>query len=182
MQPRLVKISKFLAKHLRHKPEALGLTLLPGGWVGIDELLAAAARKGFVLSRAELDQVVAENDKQRFTVDAANNRIRANQGHSVDIDLQLTAAIPPSVLFHGTVGPYLAAIFTTGLKKMARHHVHLSADRETAIRVGARRGQPVVLQVDSAAMAAEGHEFFLSANGVWLVDAVPPQYLKQLDG
>lgn len=177
---RLVKTSKYLSRHLRHQPERLGLTLEPGGWVGVDELLAACAARSFPLSRAELDEVIARNDKRRFELDAAGTRIRASQGHSVDVDLQLAPTAPPTVLFHGTGAGSVEAILRDGLQPMSRHHVHLSRDRETARRVGARHGRPVVLEVDTARMAADGHVFLVSTNGIWLTDAVPPAYLEPL--
>ncbi|MER6312874.1 RNA 2'-phosphotransferase [Streptomyces sp. NPDC001581] len=173
---RTVKVSKYVSKHLRHQPERIGLVLDPHGWVEIDDLLGAAAAHGFHVSRAELDHVVAANDKQRFAVDGT--RIRANQGHTVAVDLELPEAEPPAYLYHGTVAAALDSIRAEGLRPMARHHVHLSPDRETATRVGARRGRPVVLAVDAGAMRAAGHVFRISANGVWLVDAVPPQFLR----
>ncbi|MEU9299102.1 RNA 2'-phosphotransferase [Streptomyces sp. NPDC048269] len=173
---RTVKVSKYVSKHLRHQPERIGLVLDPHGWVEINDLLRAAAAHGFAFSRAELDHVVAANDKQRFAVDGT--RIRASQGHTVTVDLDLPEAEPPSYLYHGTVAAALDAIRAEGLRPMARHHVHLSPDRETATRVGARRGRPVVLSVDAGAMRAAGHVFRISANGVWLVDAVPPQFLR----
>ncbi|WP_329196749.1 MULTISPECIES: RNA 2'-phosphotransferase [unclassified Streptomyces] len=173
---RTVKVSKYVSKHLRHRPERIGLVLDPQGWVEIDDLLRAATTHGFPFSRAELDHVVATNDKQRFAVEGT--RIRANQGHTVTVDLGLPEAEPPAYLYHGTVATALDAIRSEGLRPMARHHVHLSADRETATRVGARRGRPVVLAVDAAAMRAAGHAFRISANGVWLVDAVPPPFLR----
>ena len=118
------------------------------------------------------------NDKQRFAFDAAGQRIRAQQGHSVDIDLQLTPATPPAVLYHGTAPAALPAIQATGLQKMSRHHVHLTTDEATARRVGLRRGRPVLLAIDAAALHAAGGVFYQSGNGVWLIDAVPPQYIK----
>jgi putative RNA 2'-phosphotransferase len=177
---RLVRVSKFLSRHLRHEPERLGLELAPGGWVGVDELLAACARRGLAVSRAELEEVVARNDKRRFSFDEAGTRIRANQGHSVEVDLQLERAAPPPVLYHGTGERSAEAILSGGLSKMGRHHVHLSADAETARRVGARRGRPVVFEVAAARMAGAGHEFYVSANGVWLVERVPAEYLRRL--
>lgn len=178
MEPdRIVKISRYLSKHLRHQPERLGLTPEPGGWVGVDELLAACARNGMRISRAQLDEVVAENDKKRFSFDEAGAKIRANQGHSVEVDLQLEPAIPPDVLYHGTGHQTADAIREGGLVKMRRHHVHLSRDVETATRVGARHGRPVVFAVDAKAMQADGYVFYVSDNGVWLVDEVPPRYL-----
>ena len=177
---RLVKISKYLSKHLRHQPERLGLTLQPGGWVPVADLLAARARHNLPLSRVELDEVVARNNKRRFSFDPTGTLIRANQGHSVTVDLELEPVQPPAVLYHGTGYSAAETITREGLRRMGRHHVHLSSDRETARAVGARHGRPVVFAVDAAAMRAAGHLFYRSDNGVWLVDHVPPGYLRQL--
>ncbi|MFF3832503.1 RNA 2'-phosphotransferase [Streptomyces sp. NPDC002458] len=173
---RTVTVSKYLSKHLRHEPDRIGISLDEHGWVAVDELLRACARHGFTLTRDDLDHVVAVNDKQRFTLDG--DRIRANQGHSVTVDLGLPPVEPPAYLYHGTVARVLDAIRAEGLRPMDRHHVHLSPDRETAVRVGARRGTPVVLAVDAGAMHRAGHLFHVSANGVWLTDAVPPAFLR----
>jgi putative RNA 2'-phosphotransferase len=173
---RTVKVSKYLSKHLRHQPERIGLTLDEGGWVEIGTLLAAAAAHGFRITRDELDHVVAANDKRRFAIEGS--RIRASQGHTVDVDLGLPPATPPAYLYHGTVAAALDSIRAEGLRPMSRHDVHLSPDRETATRVGARRGRPVVLSVDAGAMHRDGHTFRVSANGVWLTKAVPPRYLR----
>ncbi|MDX3454169.1 RNA 2'-phosphotransferase [Streptomyces sp. ME02-8801-2C] len=173
---RTVKVSKYLSKHLRHQPERIGLTLDEAGWVEIDTLIAAAAAHNFRFTREELDHVVASNDKKRFAIDS--NRIRASQGHSVDVDLGLPPATPPPYLYHGTVDRFLDAIRAEGLRPMNRHAVHLSPDRETATRVGARRGRPVVLPVDAAAMHRDGHLFHVSENGVWLTESVPSRYLR----
>ncbi|MFM9592635.1 RNA 2'-phosphotransferase [Streptomyces scabiei] len=173
---RTVRVSKYLSKHLRHQPERIGLTLDEGGWIAIDTLIAAAAAHNFPFTRAELDHVVAANDKQRFAVQG--DRIRASQGHTVDVDLGLPPATPPPYLYHGTVPAFLSAIHDEGLRPMNRHDVHLSPDRETATRVGARRGRPVVLWVDAGAMHRDGHVLRVSANGVWLTEAVPPRYLR----
>ena len=175
---RMVRVSKFLSKHLRHEPETLGLTLQAGGWVGVEELLAACRKAGVELTRAELDEVVRRSDKQRFAFDDGGSRIRANQGHSVEVDLQLQPSEPPAVLYHGTGAQFVEAILADGLKKMSRHHVHLSEEVPTAIKVGSRHGTPVVLAIDAAAMRQAGVLFYRSANGVWLVDAVPPPYLR----
>ncbi|MDQ2805910.1 MAG: RNA 2'-phosphotransferase [Chloroflexota bacterium] len=175
---RVTRISKYLSKHLRHAPAALGLALGPGGWVAVDDLLQAAARHGFHFSREELDEVVATNNKQRFAFDATGTQIRANQGHSVPIDLELEPQMPPPILYHGTGAGSVAAIQQAGLLKMRRHAVHLSADQETAQRVGARHGRPVVFAIDAAALHAAGHVFYCAANGVWLTEAVPPAYLR----
>ncbi|WP_210521726.1 RNA 2'-phosphotransferase [Hymenobacter terricola] len=173
------RLSKFLSLHLRHTPAAIGLELEEGGWVGVAELLAACAAHGTPISPSELTEIVTGSDKQRFAFDATGTRIRAQQGHSVAVDLQLLPAVPPAILYHGTAPAALPAIRREGLQKMNRHHVHLSPDAETARRVGARRGQPIILTVDAAAMHAAGIVFYESGNGVWLVDAVPPQHLGE---
>jgi putative RNA 2'-phosphotransferase len=177
---RMVRISKYLSRHLRHRPERLGLVLEPGGWVSVDALLEACRRERHPLSRAELDEVVARNDKQRFSFDETGGRIRANQGHSVEVDLQLQPIEPPPVLYHGTGHGSVPTIRQEGLRRMRRHHVHLSADRETATRVGGRHGRPAVFEIDTARMLADGFVFYRSENGVWLVDAVPPGYLREV--
>ncbi|SHF32361.1 RNA 2'-phosphotransferase [Streptoalloteichus hindustanus] len=175
----LVRVSKRLSLVLRHRPETIGLTLDPAGWVAVDDLLAALASHGRPLSRERLDEVVANNDKRRFAYDGTGRRIRANQGHTVPVDLGLAAVTPPPTLFHGTVERFLPAILREGLRPMRRQEVHLSTDRATAVQVGRRRGEPVVLRVDAAAMAAAGHEFRVSANGVWLTRSVPAAYLTR---
>jgi putative RNA 2'-phosphotransferase len=177
---RLVKISKYLSKHLRHQPERIGLTLEPGGWVNVDQLLSACKQYSFPLTLHELKEVVAKNDKQRFSFDATETRIRANQGHSIAVDLQLEPTLPPEVLYHGTGHKTVEVIRRQGLCKMSRHHVHLSQDIATAKKVGQRHGSPVVFAVDAKAMSEKGHTFYCSDNGVWLVDFVPPKYLQQL--
>jgi putative RNA 2'-phosphotransferase len=178
---RYVRISKYLSKHLRHQPERLGLELLPGGWVDVNKLLSAASAHGFEISLAELQQVVATNDKQRFAFNDSGDLIRANQGHSIEIDLQLQIQNPPATLYHGTHVKAIAAILASGLQKMSRHHVHLTTDLHMAFKVGGRRGESVILAIDTLAMIAAGYSFYRTENDVWLVDAVPPQYLTQLD-
>ena len=180
MDRRLITVSKFLAKHLRHAPEALGLSLQPGGWVPVDDLLAASNRIGFPISYDELVECVETNDKQRFSFDETGDLIRANQGHSTAVDLQLEQKQPPDVLYHGTVERFLDSILAEGLKKGKRHHVHLSKDIETARKVGARRGKPVILLVEAGKMHQQGVAFFLSANGVWLTETVPAEFLKRM--
>jgi putative RNA 2'-phosphotransferase len=181
MEMRLVTLSKFLAKHLRHAPEGLGLTLQPGGWVGVDDLLAASASIGFTIAYDDLIECVETNDKKRYSFDETGDRIRANQGHSTPVDLQLEEATPPAELFHGTVERFLPAILVEGLKKGKRHHVHLSKDVDTARKVGARRGKAVILRVDAGRMHGEGYKFYVSANGVWLADAVPAGFIAIRD-
>jgi putative RNA 2'-phosphotransferase len=178
----VVRVSKRLSYVLRHRPESIGLTLDAAGWVDVDALLAALASSGLLLARADLKHVVATNDKQRFAFDATGTRIRASQGHSVEVGLGYSPETPPDVLFHGTVERFLPAILAEGLRPGKRHAVHLSPDVATARAVGARRGSPVVLRVDAAGLAAAAVAFSRSANGVWLVDAVPPAFLAVVDG
>jgi putative RNA 2'-phosphotransferase len=176
---RVVQVSRFLSRHLRHDPGRLGLELEPGGWVAVDALLAGCAARGLPLSRLELGEVVARNDKRRFAFDEAGTRIRASQGHSVPVDLGLAPAEPPARLFHGTSRDRAERILRDGLRPMGRHHVHLSPDTATARRVGARHGAPVVLEVASGELAAAGHVFLRSDNGVWLTGHVPPSALRR---
>ena len=172
----VTRTSKFLAYVLRHDPASIGLDLQDGGWASIDALLAGAARHGRNLDAAMIDRVINASGKQRFEI--RDGLIRAAQGHSVRVDLGLDPCQPPSVLYHGTVARFLDSIFADGLRPGSRTHVHLSASPEIAATVGARRGQPVVLLIDSAAMNADGHEFFQASNGVWLTKHVPPEYIK----
>ena len=179
-EKRRTKISKFLSLVLRHKPEEIGLTLEENGWIPVKKLIGACADYGKKFSLAELREVVETNDKKRFSFDESGTKIRANQGHSVGVELEFEETAPPATLYHGTAEKNLGVIFAEGLKKMARHHVHLSADTDTAHKVGARYGKPVILEIDTAKMLEEGFKFYVSANGVWLVDAVPRQFLKVL--
>ena len=165
---------------LRHKPETIGIKLDPNGWADVDELLAGINAKGIKIDFELLEDVVLTNDKQRFTFDETCSRIRANQGHSVEVDLELTPLAPPELLFHGTVAPSIPGILANGLQKMNRQHVHLSKDLDTAVIVGKRRGNPLILQIAAGKMHADGHTFYRSQNGVWLCDFVPPHYLTQL--
>ncbi len=153
---------------------------MPGGWVEVDALLAASAQRGFLISRDELEEVVARNDKKRFAFDESGTLIRAQQGHSVPVDLELEPATSPTTLYHGTPERNLTAIMREGLLKMRRHHVHLSPDEATARAVGARRGRPVVLAVHAEKMHRDRYVFYRSGNGVWLVGYVPPHYLLRL--
>ena len=171
------KISKLLSYVLRHRPDHLQLQLDAQGWVPVDDLLEALCKNGTPMTKIQLAQLVADNDKQRFTFDEAQQKIRANQGHSITIDLDLPPQVPPTHLYHGTAQRHLSSIQTKGLIKGNRHHVHLSAEVQTAHKVGQRHGKPVVLQVDAARMHQAGHVFFCSDNGVWLTDQVPTDYL-----
>ena len=175
MSDEVTRASKFMAYVLRHDPGSIGLTLGDGGWVRVEELVNAAARNGRRLDAAMIDRVLAAPGKKRY--ETRDGLIRAAQGHSVAVDLGLEPRQPPPVLYHGTVARFIDSIVADGLRPGSRTHVHLSADRETATAVGARRGRPVVLVVDSAAMSAGGHEFFQASNGVWLTLHVPPAFL-----
>jgi putative RNA 2'-phosphotransferase len=177
-EKRKTKISKFLSLVLRHKPEEIGLTLEDGGWARVEKLIKACADHGKKFTLAELRETVETNEKKRFSFDATGEKIRANQGHSVAVEIEFEEREPPAVLYHGTAEKNLGVIFAEGLKKMARHHVHLSADTETARKVGIRYGKPVILRVDTAKMRAAGVKFYVSANGVWLTDAVPAEFLE----
>jgi putative RNA 2'-phosphotransferase len=168
-----VKLSRRLSYLLRHRPDAAGLVLDEAGWAPVSDVLRALG-----IDRARLEELVARSDKQRFAL--AGDRIRANQGHSIPVELGLEPVAPPERLYHGTPVRNLESIRRQGLVKRGRTHVHLSRDVETAQQVGARRGDSVVLTVRAGAMAAVGHEFFLAANGVWLIDSVPPSYLDEL--
>jgi len=171
------RTSKFLSLVLRHEPGEIGITLDEQGWVGVDELLEALNAHGHALDFETLEQVVDTNDKKRFAFSEDGEMIRASQGHSVEVDLGYEPATPPEVLHHGTVGRFLDGIRKDGIRKGQRHHVHLSPSTATASQVGQRRGSPVLLAVRAAEMHAAGHEFHLSANGVWLTDHVPAKFI-----
>ena len=176
---RATHLSKFLSLVLRHEPAAANVTLDAEGWVDTNALVLGAARAGVRMTQAELKEIVETSDKRRFALSEDGLRIRANQGHSVSVDLGLAPSVPPDILFHGTVEAFVASIMSTGLEKRARQHVHLSADIATAKKVGGRRGLPIVLRVDALAMVNAGYTFYVSENGVWLTDAVPPEFLSR---
>lgn len=177
MDKREIKISKFLSLVLRHKPEEIGLKLDEAGWVPVAELMAACRDNDFEFTAEELRRVVANNDKKRFSFSEDEILIRANQGHSVEVELGYQPAMPPETLFHGTADRFLDSIKKQGLLKGKRHHVHLSADTETAANVGQRHGKPVVLKVNAGQMLQDGFVFYISTNGVWLTEHVPVSYL-----
>lgn len=174
----LVRISKFLSLILRHQPEKIGLSLDANGWAAVDDLIRRANENGVPLTVDLLEKVVAENDKKRFAFSDDCRRIRASQGHSVEVDLALAPSQPPTRLFHGTAERFLPSIRQKGLLPGSRQHVHLSSDAETAVRVGQRHGKPVVLTILAQEMAAAGQVFYLSANGVWLTDHVPVVFIQ----
>ena len=177
MSADLVKVSKFLSLVLRHQPEAIGLTLDESGWADVEDLIRRANERGHRLTRPLLERVVAENDKKRFAFSEDGRKIRASQGHSVAVDLALPPAEPPELLYHGTATRFVESIRAKGLHSGSRQHVHLSLDAVTATKVGQRHGKPVILTVRAGAMWAAGHPFFRSANGVWLTERVPVEFI-----
>jgi len=178
MSGKTKKTSKFLSLVLRHKPEVIGISLDKEGWIETDKLLTALNENGKSISLQELEEIVANNDKKRFILE--NGRIRANQGHSINVDLALQASTPPKYLYHGTATRFLDSIMASGLEKRNRQHVHLSSDRATATKVGSRHGKPVILKVQAKRMSEMGQKFFLSKNHVWLTSDVPTKFLEVL--
>jgi putative RNA 2'-phosphotransferase len=171
-------VSKLLSLVLRHDPGKLALTLDAQGYASVAELLAALSQRGVQISHVELEDLVAQNDKQRFAFNADGTRIRASQGHSIEVELGYAPATPPTLLYHGTAQRLLPSILAQGILKRSRRHVHLSDSRATASAVGARHGVSVVLGVDAAQMCFDEYPFYLSANGVWLVGHVPTKYIQ----
>jgi putative RNA 2'-phosphotransferase len=174
----LERISKRLSYILRHHPDSVGLQLDPHGYVEVDLLLSALAAHGEAITLVQLQELVLKNDKKRFAFDEAGERIRANQGHSVEIDLNYAQRQPPPVLYHGTAARFIESIKAKGLIKGQRHHVHLTESIDTAMAVGSRYGKPLLLQIDSGAMHRDGAIFFLSDNHVWLTDFVSKDYIR----
>lgn len=176
----VTKISKFLSLVLRHKPETIGLYLDENGWADVEELLSKMNQHRFNINNATLNEIVVSNNKQRFAINADKTKIRANQGHSIRVELGLEEATPPQYLYHGTGEKSVASILQTGIQKGVRQHVHLSADIATAIAVGKRHGKPKVFIIDAQKMHQEGFKFYQSENKIWLTDHVPLSYLKLL--
>lgn len=172
------KISKNLSYWLRHKPEKIGITLDKEGWTDVAELIEKAKAE-IEFNIEELKEVVAESDKQRFALSEDGTKIRANQGHSVDVKIKFKEIAAPPVLYHGTVGQFMDSINKKGLIPGKRHHVHLSKDKETAEKVGSRRGTAIILKIDSMKMQDDGFRFYISENGVYLTDFVPSKYIKR---
>lgn len=179
MKSELIEISKFLSLILRHKPESIGVSMSPDGWVKINELIEAAQKHKINLTKELIDEVITTNDKQRFTYSSDGESIRANQGHSIHIQLELQPIKPPDTLYHGTAVRFMEEIRKKGLLKMNRQHVHLSHLKTTAYDVGKRHGKPIILIIDAQTMSQDGYEFYVSKNGVWLTKHVPPQYLQE---
>lgn len=177
MDKNFVKLSKLLSLILRHKPQVIGLSLDENGWAEVDQLVALSRQHRIPFTQEIIEEIVRTNDKQRFAFNADRSKIRANQGHSVAVDLAIAPQRPPRQLFHGTAMQFMDAIRLQGLLPGNRQHVHLSRDEHTAANVGKRHGEPVVLRIRADAMYRAGHQFYCSDNGVWLTKAVPPEYL-----
>jgi len=172
---KLNRISKYLSFILRHKPEAINLKLDEKGWADIDEIILKT--KKFSLNRKLIEKVVLEDNKQRYIIDG--DKIRANQGHSINVDLELKPQIPPKILHHGTATRFIDSIMKTGLKTQNRQYVHLSKDLKTAKNVGSRHGKVVILNIDTISMLEDGFEFYISENGVWLTNHIPIKYISE---
>lgn len=173
------RIGKFISLILRHDPQKIGLELDANGWADVDELIAKSAIHRVKFTKNELDEIVTTNDKQRYAFSPDGSKIRANQGHSIHIDLELKPNTPPPFLYHGTPEKFVAIIKEEGLKPMSRQQVHLSADKETATKVGQRRGKPYIFIILAQKMSEDGILFYQAANGVWLTDYVDPKYFSK---
>lgn len=171
-------IGKFISLILRHNPETIGIKLDKHGWADVSELLAGMNQKGHRIDMAMLEEIVATNNKKRYSFNEDKTKIRANQGHSIPVDVELKTVVPPDVLYHGTADRFLNEIKKKGLQKQSRNHVHLSSDWDTAVSVGKRHGCPIVLKVNTKAMYQDGYIFYLSENGVWLTEDIPIQYIN----
>lgn len=178
MNDRLIQISKFLSYVLRHDPGALNLTVDPGGWVDLNTLLRRAREDGRTLNRTKIRQVIEASEKERFTLTDDGTKIRANYGHSIDVDLALSPTRPPDHLYHGTARHALSSIRNEGLRPQSRQYVHLSTTREEAVSVGQRHGLPVVLPIDAPALHEAGYTLYHSADSVWLTRHVPPSFIQ----
>lgn len=177
-EKKIIRTSKFLSLVLRHEPERVGLKLGEAGWVGVDVLLQAVNANGVALTLEQLQHIVATSDKKRYAFSEDGQRIRASQGHSVEVDLQYPPQTPPEILYHGTATRFLDGIRQDGLQRMERHDVHLSAETKVTLQVGGRHGRPALLTIRAGEMHRAGFVFRCSANGVWLVDHVPPQFIE----
>lgn len=173
-------LGRFLSLVLRHHPEAIGITLDSNGWAQVDALLDGMNQKKKQIDREDLERIVRENSKQRYSFNEDHTKIRANQGHSIEVDVELRETAPPPILYHGTADRFLESIKREGITRQTRQYVHLSGDVETALQVGKRHGRPVVLVIDVAQMVADGCRFFQSKNGVWLCSQVPFHYVKEV--
>lgn len=172
------RIGKYICLILRHKPEIIGIELDKNGWANIDELINGVKKKYPDFNMEKLEYIVNTDNKQRYSLSDDKSKIRARQGHSIDVDVELKELTPPELLYHGTAERFLESIMKEGLVPKSRLYVHLSKDVETAEKVGKRHGKPAVLKIETGKMAEDGFKFYLSENGVWLTKAVPPKYLS----
>ena len=177
MEKQIKHISKLMSLVLRHKPGEIGLQLDENGWANVEELILKINASGINVNLDTINTVVETNDKKRFSFNQDKTMIRANQGHSIEVELNLNVVLPPVILFHGTAERFLESILKDGLTKQQRQHVHLSELHETAKAVGSRHGKPAILTIDARAMAENNFLFYLSVNNVWLVDSVPVEYI-----
>jgi putative RNA 2'-phosphotransferase len=174
----LTDTSRFLSLILRHKPQVIGISLDEHGWASVPELIEGISRTR-PFNMEMLEEIVRTDEKMRYSFNRDKTKIRANQGHSLPIDAELTPCEPPEFLYHGTGEKYLTSIEKNGLIPKTRLYVHLSREYDTAVNVGSRHGKPIVYKVNTAKMSQDGYKFFISANGVWLTKAVPPEYLEK---
>ncbi len=181
MRNSLKRASKFMSLILRHKPQAIGAELDDNGWLDVEVLLAGMRKRGHRIDKMILREIVVTNEKKRFAFNIDKTKIRASQGHSLEVDVEMPETEPPEFLYHGTVDKFMDAIKEKGLLPMTRQHVHLSQDKETAINVGGRRGKPIILSVRTGDMFKDGKIFYLSANNVWLTEDVPSEYIEFKD-
>ncbi len=181
MKKESIRISKFLSYVLRHNPRAIALHLDKEGWASVDELISCAARDRWNLNLEKLKEIIVRNDKGRFSLSPDGQRIRANYGHSINIELGLEPVMPPPVLYHGTAERTIPSILKKGLRPSGRRYVHLSPDIETAVRVSKRHGKPAVLGINSKRMDEDGYKFYCPVDKIWLADCVPVGYLVQMN-
>lgn len=177
---KMVNTSKFISLILRHKPEAIGITLDEHGWANVDELLTGLNEAGHIVCMKDLEDIVSTDNKQRYSFNEDKTLIRANQGHSINVDVELKEVEPPSILYHGTTKDVLESIYKQGIKPMSRLYVHLSQDIDTATKVAKRRRNPIILEVNTEQMRKDNIKFYLSSNGVWLTKYVDSKYIKEM--
>lgn len=175
-----VDLGRFISLILRHQPEAIGISLDENGWANTDELIAGINEKGESITKEDLDRIVRENNKKRYIFNEDKTKIRANQGHSIEVDIGLEPVIPPAFLYHGTGEKSVSNIMAVGIEKRSRQYVHLSSDLDTAVRVGARHGSPVVFTVKAGEMYEKGWIFYRSENGVWLCEYIPKEFVEMI--
>jgi putative RNA 2'-phosphotransferase len=172
-----IKLGRFISLILRHHPEAIGIKLDEHGWADVDELIIGINKSRNKIDMETLERIVRENKKKRYSFNENHTKIRANQGHSVKVDVELKEAVPTDILYHGTAARFLNSIKENGIIKQTRQQVHLSADKETAVSVGKRHGKPIVLSIDTIKMREDGYKFYISENGVWLCNDIPWKYI-----